>query len=80
MKKALYFLLSLLLAVSACTFRQEVTTRSMLQKVDSMLRTVPDTAYFLLQTAFQGKTLTEEDSAYHQLLMAEAQLYNKAKL
>ena len=80
MKKALYFLLILLLAVSACTFRQEVTTRSMLQKVEGMLRTVPDTAYFLLQTAFQGKTLTGEDSAYHQLLMAEARLYNKAKL
>ena len=80
MKKALYFLLSLLLAVSACTFRQEVTTRSMLQEVDVMLRTAPDTAYYLLQTAFQDETLTEEDSAYHRLLMAEAQLHNKIKL
>jgi hypothetical protein len=80
MKKALHTLLFLLLAVSACTFRQGTTVRSLLQEVDVMLRNAPDTAYYLLQTAFQDETLTEKDSAYHRLLMAEAQLHNKIKL
>ena len=80
MKKALYFLLSLLFAFSACTFRLDVPIRSVLQEVDGILRTVPDTAYYLLQTAFQDETLTEEDSVYHRLLMAEAQMQNKIKL
>lgn len=80
MKKALHTLLFLLLAVSACTFRQGTTVRSLLQEVDGMLRTVPDTAYYLLQTAFQDEPLTKDDSAYHRLLMAEAQLHHKMKL
>lgn len=80
MKKALHTLLFLLLAVSACTFRQGTTVRSLLQEVDGMIRTVPDTAYYLLQTAFQDEPLSEEDSVYHRLLMAEAQLHHKMKL
>ena len=80
MKRTLHILLILLLAVSACTFRQGTTVRSLLQEVEGMLRTAPDTAYYLLQTVFQNETLTEEDSAYHRLLMAEAQLHNKIKL
>ena len=80
MKKALHTLLFLLLAVSACTFRQGTTVRSLLQELDGMLRTVPDTAYYLLQTAFQDEPLSEEDSVYHRLLMAEAQLHHKMKL
>ncbi len=80
MKRALHILFSLLLAVSACTFRQDLPMRSMLQEMDGMLRTAPDTVYYLLQSAFQNETLTEEDSAYHRLLMAEAQLHNQIKL
>ena len=80
MKRTVHLLLILLFAVSACTFRQGTTVRSLLQDVDVMLRTVPDTAYYLLQTAFQDEALTEDDSAYHRLLMAEAQLHNKIKL
>ena len=45
-----------------------------------MMRTAPDTAYYLLQNAFIGNLRTEEDSAYHQLLVAEAQVQNKIKL
>lgn len=80
MRKALYILLSLLLAASACTHRPEPTLRSLLQEVEGMVHTAPDTAYYLLQNALAGQTLTEEDSTYHQLLMAEVQLHNQLRI
>lgn len=80
MRKLLPFLFCLLL-MPACVHRPTVEVRSLLKEAEGMIRTSPDTAYFLLRE--MGGTMdleTEEDSAYHGLLLMEAQARNGMKL
>ena len=80
MRKLLPFLFCLLL-MPACVHRPTVDVRSLLEEAEGMIRTSPDTAYFLLRE--MGATMdleTEEDSAYHGLLLMEAQVKNGVKL
>ena len=80
MRKLLPIFFSLLL-MPACVHRPTVEVRSLLEEAEGMIRTSPDTAYFLLRE--MGATMdleTEEDSAYHGLLLMEAQVKNGVKL
>lgn len=80
MRKLLPILFSLLL-MSACVHRPTVDVRSLLEEAEGMMRTCPDTAYFLLQE--MGTTMdleTEADSAYHGLLLMEARVKNNLEL
>ena len=81
MKRKLLPILFILLLMPACVHRPTVEVRSLLEEAEGMMRTCPDTAYFLLQE--MGTTMdleTEEDSAYHGLLLMEAQARNGMKL
>lgn len=80
MKRAVYILISLLLATSACTFKPDAAAHFSLQEVEGMIHTAPDKAYYLLQNVLAGSLKTEADSAYYELLLAEAQLGNSVKL
>lgn len=80
MRKLLPFLFCLLL-MPACVHQPKNGVRSLLKEAEGMIRTSPDTAYFLLRE--MGATMdleTEEDSAYHGLLLMEAQVKNGVKL
>ena len=80
MRKLFVILFSLLL-MSACVHRPTVVVRSLLEEAEGMMNTCPDTAYFLLQE--MGATMdlgTKADSAYHGLLLMEAQVKNGMKL
>lgn len=79
-RKLLPILFSLLL-MPACVHRPTVEVRSLLKEAEGMIRTSPDTAYFLLRE--MGGTMdleTEEDSAYHGLLLLEALVKNDLEL
>lgn len=81
MKRKLLPILFSLLLMPACVHRPTVDVRSLLEEAEGMMRTCPDTAYFLLRE--MGATMdleTEEDSAYHGLLLMEAQVNNGVKL
>ena len=81
MKRKLLPILFILLLMPACVHRPMVEVRSLLEEAEGMIRTSPDTAYFLLRE--MGATMdleTEEDSAYHGLLLMEAQTKNGVKL
>lgn len=81
MKRKLLPILFSLLLMSACVHRPTVDVRSMLEEAEGMMRTCPDTAYFLLQE--MGTTMdleTEADSAYHGLLLMEARVKNNLEL
>lgn len=80
MRKLLSFLFCLLL-LPCCMHQPQNGVRSLLKEAEGMMRTCPDTAYFLLRE--MGATMdleTEEDSAYHGLLLMEAQVKNGMKL
>ena len=80
MRQLLPILFSLLL-VPACVHRPAVEVRSLLEEAEGMMRTCPDTAYFLLQK--MGTTMdlgTKADSAYHGLLLMEARVKNDLEL
>lgn len=81
MMRKLLPILFILLLMPACVHRPTVEVRSLLEEAEGMIRTSPDTAYFLLRE--MGATMdleTEEDSAYHGLLLMEAQTKNGVKL
>ena len=80
MRKAVYIFIAILGIASACTHQSKPTLRSLLQEVEDVVHTAPDSAYYLLQNVLAGQMLTEEDSTYFQLLMAEAQLHNQLKI
>ena len=80
MRKLLYILLAVLL-LPCCVHQPQNGVRSLLKEAERMMRTSPDTAYFLLRE--MGATMylkTEADSAYHGLLLMEAQTKNGMKL
>lgn len=80
MRKLLSFLFCLLL-LPCCMHQPQNGVRSLLKEAEGMMRTCPDTAYFLLRE--MGTTMdlkTEADSAYHGLLLMEAQSKNGMKL
>ena len=73
MRKLLYILIAVLL-MPACVHQSKNGVRSLLEEAEGMMRTCPDTAYFLLremETTMDWET--EADSAYHGLLLLEAQ-------
>ena len=81
MMRKLFPILFSLLLMSACVHRPTVVVRSLLEEAEGMMHTCPDTAYFLLQE--MGATMdlgTKADSAYHGLLLMEAQVKNGMKL
>ena len=80
MRKAVFIFIAILGIASACTHRPKPTLRSLLQEVEGMMRTAPDTVHYLLQNVLTGQTLTKEDSIYYQLLTAEVQLHNQLKI
>ena len=80
MRKLLFILLAILL-LPCCVHQPQNGVRSLLKEVEGMIRTSPDTAYFLLREMETTMDLeTEADSAYHGLLLMEAQAKNGIKL
>ena len=80
MRKLLYILLAVLL-LPCCVHQPQNGVRSLLKEAEAMLRTCPDTAYFLLREMETTMDLeTKADSAYHGLLLMEAQAKNGIKL
>ena len=80
MRILLAVLFSLLLMPS-CVHRPTVEVRSLLEEAEAMLRTCPDTAYFLLREMETTMDLeTKADSAYHGLLLLEALVKNDLEL
>lgn len=80
MRKLLYILIAVLL-MPACVHQSKNGVRSLLEEAEGMMRTCPDTAYFLLREI--GTTMdleTEADSAYHGLLLLEALVKNDLEL
>ena len=80
MRKLLFILLAVLL-LPCCVHQPQNGVRSLLKEAERMVRTSPDTAYFLLRE--MGATMdlqTQADSAYHGLLLMEAQAKNGIKL
>ena len=80
MRKLLFILLAVLL-MPCCMHQPKNGVRPLLEEAERMLHTCPDTAYFLLRE--MGATMylkTEADSAYHGLLLMEAQAKNGIKL
>ena len=72
MRKLLYILIAVLL-LPCCVHQPKNGVRLLLEEAEGMMRTCPDTAYFLLREI--GATIdleTEADSAYHGLLLLEA--------
>ena len=80
MRKLLFILLAILL-LPCCVHQPQNGVRSLLKEAEGMIRTSPDTAYFLLREMETTMDLeTEADSAYHGLLLMEAQTKNGMKL
>ena len=80
MRKLLFILLAVLL-LPCCVHQPQNGVRSLLKEAEGMIRTSPDTAYFLLREMETTMDLeTEADSAYHGLLLLEAQTKNGMKL
>ena len=80
MRKSLVILFSLLL-MSACVHRPTSAVRSLMEEAEGMMRTCPDTAYFLLREMGASMDLSSDaDRAYHGLLLMEAQVKNRMKL
>lgn len=80
MRKLLYILLAVLL-MPCCVHQPKNGVRLLLEEAEGMMRTCPDTAYFLLRE--MGATMdleTEADSAYHGLLLMEARVKNNLEL
>ena len=65
----------------ACVHRPTSAVRSLMEEAEGMMRTCPDTAYFLLREMGASMDLASEaDRAYHTLLLMEAQVKNHMKL
>ena len=80
MRKLLYILLAVLL-LPCCVHQPQNGVRSLLKEAEAMLRTCPDTAYFLLREMETTMDLeTKADSAYHGLLLLEALVKNDLEL
>ena len=80
MRKLLFILLAIRL-LPCCVHQPQNGVRSLLKEAEGMIRTSPDTAYFLLREMETTMDLeTEADSAYHGLLLLEAQAKNGMKL
>ena len=80
MRKLLFILLAVLL-LPCCVHQPQNGVRSLLKEAEGMIRTSPDTAYFLLREMETTMDLeTEADSAYYGLLLLEAQAKNGMKL
>ena len=80
MRKLLLLLIAVLL-LPCCVHQPQNGVRSLLKEAEMMIRTSPDTAYFLLREMETTMDLeTEADSAYHGLLLLEAQTKNGMKL
>ena len=80
MRKLLLLLIAVLL-LPCCVHQPQNGVRSLLKEAERMIRTSPDTAYFLLREMETTMDLeTEADSAYHGLLLLEAQTKNGMKL
>ena len=80
MRKLLYILIAVLL-LPCCVHQPKNGIRLLLEEAEGMMRTCPDTAYFLLREI--GATMdleTEADSAYHGLLLLEALVKNDLEL
>ena len=68
MRKALYLFISLLLAVTSCIERPEVTMHYLLKQAEGMVRTTPDTAFYFLQSLKGTSIATGDDSVFLELL------------
>ena len=80
MRKFLFILLAVLL-LPCCMHQPQNGVRSLLKEAEGMIYTCPDTAYFLLREMEATMDLgAEADSAYHALLLLEAQVKNGVKL
>lgn len=80
MRHALFILITVLL-LPCCMHKPQNGVRSLLEEAEGMIRTSPDTAYFLLREMESTMNLkTEADSAYHGLLLMEAMVMNGVKL
>ena len=80
MRKLLYILIAVLL-LPCCVHQPKNGVRLLLEEAEGMMRTCPDTAYFLLremETTMDWET--EADSAYHGLLLLEALVKNDLEL
>lgn len=67
--------------MSACVHRPTSEVRSLMEEAEGMMRTCPDTAYFLLREIGASMDLgSDADKAYHGLLLMEAQVKNRMKL
>ena len=80
MRNVLFILIAVLL-LPCCVHQSQNGVRLLLKEAEGMIRTSPDTAYFLLREMETTMDLqTEADSAYHGLLLMEAQVMNGVKL
>lgn len=80
MRKIIFTFISLLMVITSCMKRPEVTMHHLLRQVEGMIRTAPDTALYFLEQLGEFNTIAEEDSVYHQLLLLEAGTKNDIKL
>ena len=80
MRKALYLFISLLLAVTSCIERPEVTMHYLLKQAEGMVRTAPDTAFYFLQSLKGTSIATGDDSVFLELLLLEAGAKNEATI
>ena len=80
MRNVLFILIAVLL-LPCCVHQSQNGVRPLLKEAERMIRTSPDTAYFLLREMEASMDLqTKADSAYHGLLLMEAQAKNGIKL
>ena len=80
MRKVLYLFISLLLAVTSCIERPEVTMHYLLKQAEGMVRTAPDTAFYFLQSLKETSIATGDDSVFLELLLLEAGAKNDATI
>ena len=80
MRKELLIFIIGLMAITACTKRPETAMHRQLRQVEGMIRTLPDTALYLLTNLKSSPIPIETDSMYLELLIEEALMGNKKKL
>ena len=79
--RKLFFILIVVWVLPCCVHQPKIGVRSLLEEAEAMLRTCPDTAYFLLREMETTMDLeTKADSAYHGLLLLEALVKNDLEL
>ncbi len=80
MRKVLYLFIALLVSVTSCMERPEVTMHHLLKQAEGMVRTAPDTAFYFLQSLKETSIATGDDSVFLELLLLEAGAKNDAKI